>query len=353
MPPRPRFDGSTSTRDRKRSALRKKGGPDKVDNFSVGLAVPFCMGGAEIITNMVLIEPPVLEHFDADPVGTAAERRQWVGDTAWRIGGATSAAHFFLAKSGNYLKAFDSVIKGQGAREVFEGDDQDYLRFESPPSAAADALARVAWEQKISTERYAEEFGKLLEHNFGASGFVPPERCAQGITETHISTRLMVEALRADMTVLTLLARKDKETNVKDKDEELEKRVLSRQAADEVAAAAAADEARERAKTIAAERAMVAVERVVLRHVRARSITGDGSERLRAQQHKVGLAGSRRHRWARGGEWGGAACAARSGEVTCALAVTNRTMSIRVIIHQRDPWPEAFRGVASACRPTI
>ena len=258
MPPRPRFDGSTSTRDRKRSALRKKGGPDKVDNFSVGLAVPFCMGGAEIITNMVLIEPPVLEHFDADPVGTAAERRQWVGETAWRIGGATSAAHFFLAKSGNYLKAFDSVIKAQGAREVFEGDDQDngdYLLFESPPSAAADALARVAWEQKISTERYAEEFGKLLEHNFGASGFVPPERCAQGITETHISTRLMVEALRADMTVLTLLARKDKETNVKDKDEELEKRVLSRQAADEVAAAAAADEARERAKTIAVERA--------------------------------------------------------------------------------------------------
>ena len=255
MPPRPRFDGSTSTRDRKRSALRKKGGPDKVDNCTVGLAVPFCMGGAEIITNMVLIEPPVLEHFDADPVGTAAERRQWVGDTAWRIGGATSAAHFFLAKSGNYLKAFDSVIKGQGAREVFEGDDQDYLRFESPPSAAADALARVAWEQKISTERYAEEFGKLLEHNFGASGFVPPERCAQGITQTHISTRLMVEALRADATVLALVARKDKEANVKDKDEELEKRVLSRQAADEVAAAAAADEARERAKTIAVERA--------------------------------------------------------------------------------------------------
>ena len=266
--------------------------PDEVvDSYIVGMAVPFCMGGAAIITNMVMIEPPVLEHFDADPVGTAAERRQWVGDTAWRIGGATSAAHFFLAS--NFLEAFDSVIKAQGAREVSD-DHDDYLRFESPPSAAVEALARVAWEQKISTERYAEEYGKLLDHNFGASGFVPPERCAQGITETHISTRLMVEALRADATVLALVARKDKQANAKDKDEELEKRVLSRQAADEVAAAAAADEARERAKTIAAERAMVAVERVVLRHVRARSITGDGSERLRAQQHKVGLADPRR-----------------------------------------------------------
>ena len=227
--------------------------PDEVvDSYIVGMAVPFCMGGAAIITNMVMIEPPVLEHFDVDPVGTAAERRQWVGDTAWRIGGATSAAHFFLAS--NFLEAFDSVIKAQGAREVSD-DLDDYLRFESPPSAAVEALARVAWEQKISTERLADEFGKLLKHDFGATGYVPPEACAQRITEAHIYTRLMVEALRADATILNLVARKAKEANVEDVDEGLERRVLSRRVANEVAAAAAADEARERAKTIAAERA--------------------------------------------------------------------------------------------------
>ena len=177
--------------------------PDEVVSaYTVGMAVPPCMGGAAIITNMVMIEPPVLEHFDADPVGTAAERRQWVGDTAWRIGGATSAAHFFLAKS--YRVVFDSVIKAQGAREVSD-DHNDYLRFESPPSAAVEALARVAWEQKLSTERLADEFGKLLKHDFGASGYVPPEACAQIITEAHINTRLMVEALRADATILNRL----------------------------------------------------------------------------------------------------------------------------------------------------
>ena len=227
--------------------------PDEVvDSYIVGMAVPFCMGGAAIITNMVMIEPPVLEHFDVDPVGTAAERRQWVGDTAWRIGGATSAAHFFLAS--NFLEAFDSVIKAQGAREVSD-DLDDYLRFESPPSAAVEALARVAWEQKISTERLADEFVELLKHDFGASGYVPPEACAQRITEAHIYTRLMVEALRADATILNRVARKAKEANVEDVDEGLERRVLSRRVANEVAAAAAADEARERAKTIAAERA--------------------------------------------------------------------------------------------------
>ena len=42
---------------------------------------------------------------------------------------------------------------------------------------------------------------------------------------------------------------------MEDVDEGLERRVLSRRVADEVAAAAAADEAREQAKTIAAERA--------------------------------------------------------------------------------------------------
>jgi len=216
--------------------------PDEVVSYTVGMAVPSCMGGAAIITNMVMIEPPVLEHFDADPVGTAAERRQWVGDTAWRIGGATSAAHFFLAKS--FEVVFDSVIKAQGAREVSD-DHDDYLRFESPPSAAVEALARVAWEQKISTERLADEFGKLLKHDFGATGYVPPEACAQRITEAHINTRLMVEALRADATILNLVARKAKEANVEGVD-------ATRGSKEECSAR---DEAREQAKTIAAERA--------------------------------------------------------------------------------------------------
>ena len=115
---------------------------------TLGTAVPECLGGANTIYNMVVIETRVKEHFDADPLGTLEDRRRWVGEDTYVFGAFASACFHYNDASAQLTRDLEYAQRAGRALGTEAGDVLD--------TVATMNLRTVAFTARANEGRFKE-----------------------------------------------------------------------------------------------------------------------------------------------------------------------------------------------------